>query len=121
MNVYAVKNAVGQTLSHWQINKMLKNLGVSEKAMDEGTLSAIEQDATKQSIDLNQIAELAIRRGKPVNDFSDKSKESRDAELVNLGVPTRIILQGPEAVRAYAVQNGIKIPQNSSGQLNLVA
>lgn len=122
MNIYGVTNAEGQTLSRWDINDILEEMGISEEAIKDGSSTAIEKDAAKNKIDLDQLTYLAKQEGATeVKGADDKNKEAFETELANLGIPAETIAKGKDAVMAYASQNGIELPKPPSGtQMNFI-
>lgn len=115
MNVYALTDANGDILSKLEINDLLKELGISDKAIEEGTEDAIEKDAKKNDINLNQLTDLASKQGNEVNGAAEKAKDDFESELKALGIPLQTIDEGKEAVEAYSQANGIKLPQPPTG------
>lgn len=121
MNIFGVTNAAGQTLSRWDINDILEEIGISEDAIKDGSSTAIEKDANKNKIDLTQLTILAKQQGTELNGTDDKAKEEFDTRLKNLGIPDNIVEKGKEAVDAYAAEHNIKLPDPPSGtQMNFV-
>lgn len=120
MDVYSVTNASGETLSKWDVNEMLEELGISDEAIQEGTEDAIEQDADKNHIDLTQLTDMAkAQGGNDVNGSADTAKSDYDSQLKSLGVPADVVAKGPEAVQTYAVKHGITLPPSNGTNLNL--
>jgi len=120
MNVYSVTNANGEFLSKFEVEELLKQIGISDDAIETGTEDAIEQDSTTNGIDLTQITDLALKQGAEVKGSADTVKKDFEAELESLGIPIETIAQGQDAVEAYASQNGITLPPPPSGtQLNI--
>ena len=121
MNIFGVTNAEGQTLSRWDINDILEEMGISEEAIKDGSSAAIENDATKNKIDLTQLSFLAKQHGSELNGTDGKAKEEFDTRLKNLGIPDKIIQQGQKAISAYAGQHKIILPEPPSGSnMNLM-
>jgi len=114
MNVYGVTNAMGSTLTKTEIDDILKDLGISEEAIKDGSSSAIEKDAETNKIDLTQLTYLAKEQGASELNGADP-KEDFEKELTSLGVPTDVIFQGKSAVEAYAATNGIQLPTPPAG------
>lgn len=115
MNVYAVTDANGDSLSKSEIDNLLKEIGISAEAIEDGSSDAIEQDAEKNDINLNQLTSLASKQGTEVNGATEKAKDEFESELKALGIPLQTIDEGKEAVEAYAKTNGITLPQPPSG------
>lgn len=123
MNIYGITDAQGQVLSILDINEMLKDLGISEDAINKGT-DAIEQEAQADGIkDLEKsLKDMVAAKDPTVKGSGDKIKGDFEKELEALGVPKEVVQQGKEAVEAYAAQNNIKLPKPPSGiELNLMS
>lgn len=119
MDVYNVTNASGETLSKWDVNIMLEDLGISDEAIEEGTEDAIEADAEKNHIDLTQLTDMAKAQGdNDVSGSADTAKTDYDNQLKALGVPADVVSKGPAAVQAYAEKNGINLPPSNGTTLN---
>lgn len=119
MDVYNITNASGETLSKWDIDKMLEDIGISDDAIETGTEDAIEADAEKNHIDLTQLTDMAkAQGGNEVNGSADTAKTDYDNQLKALGVPADVVAKGPEAVQAYAAKNGITLPPSNGTTLN---
>lgn len=124
MDIYSVTNASGETLSRSDVDELLKEIGISDEAIQTGTDTAIEADATKQGIkDLDtQLLALAQKGGTEVKGSADTVKKDFETKLESLGIPKEIIEKGKDAVIAYAAQNNIKLPEPPSGAtLNFVS
>lgn len=123
MNVYAITDTQGNALSALDINDMLKDLGISEEAINKGE-DAIEQEAKQDGIkDLEKSLKSMVADKDPtVKGAGDKAKNDFDQELETLGVPKEVVQQGKKAVEAYAAKNGIKLPKPPSGtEFNLLS
>lgn len=119
MDIYGVTNATGHRLSRYEVNDLLEELGISDKAIENGTESAIEADAKKNKIDLTKLQLLALKEGAELNGSAATAKEDFEAKLQTLGIPQEIIKQGKEAVESYAMQHNIELPKPPNGnQLN---
>jgi hypothetical protein len=118
-NVYELRNASGNTLNYWTVVGMLKDSGISGEAISKGT-SAVEKDAERKGVNLNQFTFIALQQGKVEEKTNGNKQKGRDMDLAALGIPMEVVAQGEQAVQAYAAQNGITLPHNNS-QLNLVA
>jgi hypothetical protein len=117
MDVYALTNASGETLSKDEINDLLKEIGVSDEAIKEGTEDAIEEDAQSSGINLNQLGDIAKKED--VSGSSNKAKEDYDAQLKLLGIPDNVAQEGDVAVQEYASKNHITLPEATGTQLNI--
>lgn len=123
MNIYALTDAQGNALSAVEINDMLKNLGISAGAIEQGE-AAIEQEAQQDGIkDLEKsLQDMVAAKDPKVKGSGDKVKGDFEQKLESLGIPKEIIQQGKEAVEAYAAQNNITLPKPPSGaELNLLS
>ena len=120
MDIYNITNASGQTLSRLEVEELLKELGISDDAIKEGTSNAIEEDAQKQNITNldGKLTELAAKGGE-VQGSSDTAKEDYNTQLKTLGIPDSIIEKGNDAVKTYADKNGITLPLSSGTSLNV--
>lgn len=119
MDVYSVTNEQGNKLSKDEVNQILSEIGISDDAIKKGTESAIEADALENNVNLNQVAEEALKTGEVVKGSSDSLKQDYDQQLAVIGIPQNIIDKGDDAVKAYAVQNSISLPPASGTQLNV--
>lgn len=122
MDIYSITNASGEMLSKIEVEELLKEMGISEDAILEGTTEAIEEDAQNQGITNfdEQLADMAKQIGaKELNGSADKSKENYKAQLIALGIPSDIIDKGESAIKAYAAKNGIKLPNSKGINLNI--
>jgi len=117
MNVYALTDANGEILSKLEIDELLKEIGISDEAIEEGTEDAIEKDAQTNDINLNRLTALASKQGNEVSGAAEKAKDDFESELKSLGIPLQKISEGKEAVEAYAKANGIKLPEPPNGAL----
>lgn len=115
MNVYSVTNAAGHRLSRYEVNDLLEELGISDKAIEKGTESAIEADAKKNKVDLTKLTLLAKKEGAELNGSAGTTKEDFKAKLESLGIPEKTIKEGKEAVKAYALQHNIELPKPPNG------
>lgn len=123
MNIYALTDAQGNALSTLDINDMLKDLGISEEAINKGE-DAIEQEAKQDGIkDIEKsLKDMVAAKDPTVKGAGDKVKVDFDQELETLGIPKEVVQQGKEAVEAFAAQNNITLPKPPSGTgLNLLS
>lgn len=122
MNIYNITDASGDILSKYDINEMLEDLGISKEAIDEDTSEAIEADAEKNHIDLTKLINMASEHGNnEVSGSADTAKVDYENQLATLGIPVDVIAKGNDAIQAYALKNGIKLPSSNGTQLNLVS
>lgn len=124
MDFYGVTNADGKMLSKDDINEMLEEIGISSDAIEDGSDSAIETDAQKLGIvNLDeQLTNLARGDGgKEIKGAGDTAKQDYETQLQTLGIPSDILIKGPNEVQAYAAQNNIRLPQASGAQFNIVS
>lgn len=123
MNIYALTDAQGNTLSTFEINDMLKDLGISADAINKGE-DAIEQEAKQDGINNleKSLQDMVASKDTTVKGAGDKVKTDFEQELEALGVPKEVVAKGKEAVEAYAAQNNITLPKPPSGAgLNLLS
>lgn len=118
MDIYALTNAKGETLSKDEVNDLLGDIGISDDAIKAGTDSAIEEDADENKINLDQLTDLAKAKGADIKGAADKSKEDYNRNLQTLGIPADIIAKGQPAIQAYAAQNNIRLPESTGSTLN---
>lgn len=118
MDIYALTNAKGEAISKGDIDDLLEDIGISDDAIKKGTNDAIEEDAEKNNIDLNQLKDLAKGKDANLSGAADKSKEDYNRTLQTLGIPADIIAQGQPAIQAYAAQHNIRLPESTGSTLN---
>ncbi len=122
MNIYAITNAEGCTMSEYDINKELEEAGIPDDVINQGS-SAIEAYASENKITLPTSEEM--KQEAPTKELKGSAgsiKGDFEAKLVALGVPQEVVAQGKDAVQAYATKNNIQLPQPPSGaKLNLAA
>lgn len=119
MNIYAITDGSGSTLSKYDIDARLQDMGIPEDVIAEGE-SAISDYADANSIDLTQIAS-DVAKENPIAGSAFSAKEDNENELKLLGVPEDIIQQGHAAVQEYAFQNNIKLPYQVGSQMNFMS
>lgn len=67
MNIYGITDAAGESFSRWDINDKLREIGISDEAIEAGTSEAIEAYAESNNIDLNTLlASFQAQRTPPV-------------------------------------------------------
>lgn len=123
MNIYALTDAQGNSLSIVDINDMLKDLGISEDAIKKGE-AAIEQEAQQDGIkDIEQsLKDMVAAKDATIKGSGDNAKEDFEFKLEAFGVPKEVVMQGKEAVESYAAQHNITLPKAPSGtELNLLS
>jgi hypothetical protein len=120
ISIYSVTSADGQSISRYDVNSKLEDLGIPEETIAEGE-TAIKKYAEENDIDLTslQAKQTESTEQTGVSGSSDTAKADFDAQLEALGIPADTVAEGREAVMAYAASNGITLPAPPSGtQLN---
>lgn len=115
MDIYSVTNSANEMLSKYDIDDMLKALGIPDETIDEGA-DAIEEYAQQNSINLGKLNEMVKETDSDtINGSADKVKEDFNFELEMTGIPSDVIQEGQDTVEAYALKNGIMLPPPPSG------
>ena len=115
MNISSLTNEFGQSLSRYDVEDKLKDLGIPDDVIAQGE-SAIEDYAFKNSIDLALLQpELNEKAAPPpLSGSNDKIKTDYESQLKALGVPSSVVAKGKAAVEAYALNKGISLPRHPS-------
>jgi len=120
--IYSITNADGEAYSSFDVNEKLETAGIPEDVIKQGS-TAIEKYASENKITLPKSDEK--KSDAPKFNFvgsAGSAKGDFETKLVALGVPQDVVSQGKDAVKAYAAQNNIQLPQPPSGaKLNLAA
>lgn len=119
MDIYALTNDKNEYLSKEEINAMLKEIGISDEAIQKGDSEAIEADAEKNNIDLDELSTMAKDQGKEISGSGDTAKADYEQDLKTRGIPSDVIAQGQASVQAYADRLGIRLPEATGTSLNL--
>lgn len=78
MNIYGITNASGEGFSRWDINDKLREMGISDEALQAGTSEAIEAYAESNNIDLDSMLASFQAQGTPPAQQKD-SAAGKDA------------------------------------------
>ena len=114
MEIYSITSEQGESYTKSEINDMLKEIGISDDAISQGTDDAIEQAAQKLG-----ITDITKQLTEKIKGSSGTAKEDYSTQLEAQGVPTDIIKQGQAAVEKYAEENNINLPKSKGTNLNL--
>jgi len=117
MDIYGITNELGESLSRTELIEKLRDMGISDEAINSGDSNAIMQDAESKGISsANLQAELEPK----IVGAGDSVQADYQASLKAKGIPDGVISQGKDAVQAYAAQYGVPLPQSPAGaNLNL--
>lgn len=123
MNVFSISNSQGQNYDKYDVKKKLEDSGIPENVIAQGE-TAVENYASAHGITLPTSDQQKPKTvPNKVNGSMGKNKEEFEAKLEALGIPPEIIKQGKDAVKQYAAQHNIQLPehQKHGTHLNLVA
>ena len=117
MDIYAITNELGESLSRSEIVEKLADMGISDEAIRSGDSNAIMEDAASKGIG-SQALQDALEP--TINGSGDNIQADYQSELKSKGLPENVIAQGQSAMQAFAMQNGIELPPPPSGaKLNI--
>ena len=106
-------NLEGQTSDELSVKEKLIALGIPEEIVIKG-LKAVEDYAKEHNISLVSIKlPDKVKPQKPELKGSDADhKKDHEKFLESLGIPKEVIEKGKEAVKKYAEEHHIKLPEH---------